>query len=219
MEQVMEYTVKYKDGDEEEEKYLKKPGKVQILYVNGDTFAGTIDSNLLKQGNGKYVWKAPSSDEEKEGKEYASYDGNYLDGTKQGIGKMCFPNGDVYHGEWKDDKMHGEGSFMYANGDIYSGEFDQGIREGQGTYEYGADRSLLIGKWSQNAFIDGRWKFKDGGEYTGRFENGKPIGPCVIKSNNGLQNKAEYVKVSETNASGDVIVHHKCINGTISRHP
>ena len=59
--------MKYKDGEEEEEKYLKRPGNVQIVYANGDTFAGTIDSNLLKQGSGKYVWKAPSSEEEKEG--------------------------------------------------------------------------------------------------------------------------------------------------------
>ncbi|CCI40849.1 unnamed protein product [Albugo candida] len=214
-----EYKVQYKDGEQEEEKYLKRAGDVQIVYANGDTFVGSVDSNLLKQGNGKYIWQNPSSDEDNRGKEFASYDGNYLDGVKQGIGKMIFPNGDIYHGEWKDDKMHGEGAFMYANGDIYSGEFEQGIREGQGTYEYAADRSMLTGKWVMNALIDGRWKFKNGGEYIGRFENGKPIGPCVLKSRSGLQIEAEYVKVSEADASGDVIVHHKCINGTIPRHP
>ena len=35
----------------------------------------------------------------------ATYTGSYVDGKRSGVGKMTFPNGDVYEGEWKDNKV------------------------------------------------------------------------------------------------------------------
>lgn len=37
--------------------------------------------------------------------EKARYEGNYKDGLKHGIGKMVFPNGDLYEGEWFENKV------------------------------------------------------------------------------------------------------------------
>lgn len=145
------------------------------------------------------------------------YEGAYVDGIKHGIGKMTFPNGDTYHGEWKDDKMHGDGSFMYANGDIFSGTFVRGIRAGKGTYECASDKSLLVGNWADNVITDGKWLFKDGGSYVGRFEGGKPIGSCMFKFPSGLQQDGEFVKVAATESaeSSDDAVAHKFIGGTV----
>lgn len=147
----------------------------------------------------------------------ASFEGMYVDGVKHGLGKMVFPNGDTYHGEWQRDKMHGDGSYVYANGDIFSGKFAHGIRMGKGTYEFAADKSLLVGNWADNVITDGKWMFKDGGSYVGRFEGGKPIGSCMFKFPSGLQQDGEFVKVSgganpETGEDQHV---HKFVGGTV----
>lgn len=145
----------------------------------------------------------------------ASYEGAYIDGVKQGLGKMTFPNGDTYHGEWKQDKMHGDGSYMYVNGDIFSGKFDNGIRVGKGTYEFAADKSLLVGNWADNVITDGKWVFKDGGSYIGRFESGKPIGNCMFKFPSGRQQDGEFIKAQESNENGEEQTVHKFVGGTV----
>lgn len=145
----------------------------------------------------------------------ASYDGNYVNGTKTGLGKMVFPNGDTYHGEWKNELMHGDGSYLYANGDIFSGMFENGIRFGKGTYEFAGDKSLLVGNWAENTITDGKWMFKDGGAYVGRFEGGNPIGTCMFKFPSGLQQDGEFVKSQQTNANGDDVTVHKFVGGVI----
>uniref|UniRef100_K3WMS2 MORN repeat-containing protein n=1 Tax=Globisporangium ultimum (strain ATCC 200006 / CBS 805.95 / DAOM BR144) TaxID=431595 RepID=K3WMS2_GLOUD len=208
------YAVEYVDDRPEECAYLKREGDVHITYANGDTFEGTINSDRLKQGEGKYTWRQKGDDDEL--KVIASYEGAYVDGAKHGLGKMLFPNGDTCHGEWKQDKMHGDGSYMYANGDIFSGKFDSGIRVGKGTYEFAIDKSLLVGNWADNSITDGKWIFKDGGSYIGRFEGGKPIGNCMFKFPSGLQQDGEFVKAQETNSeTGEEQTVHKFVGGTI----
>ncbi|RHY00380.1 hypothetical protein DYB36_013215, partial [Aphanomyces astaci] len=49
---------------------------------------------------------------------------------------------------------------------------------------------------------------KDGGYYTGRFENATPIGQCLLQFPNGLQHEGEYVKVDTINAAGDAVQVH-----------
>lgn len=145
----------------------------------------------------------------------ASYDGAYVDGAKQGLGKMVFPNGDTYHGEWHRDTMHGDGSFVYANGDIFSGSFALGIRAGKGTYEFAADKSLLVCNWADNVITDGKWLFKDGGAYVGRFEAGKPIGRCMLTFPSGLQQDGEFVKSPSADGAGDDQAVHKFAGGAV----
>lgn len=128
-------------------------------------------------------------------KEIASYDGEYVNAKKEGLGKMIFPNGDSYHGMWKNDVMEGEGTFVYDNGDIFSGTFVNGIKQGQGTYEFKADQSQLVGEWKMGSIMTGTWRFADGGKYTGEFENNLPIGKGMYQLSNGLQQQGEYAKV------------------------
>lgn len=44
---------------------------------------------------------------------HATYEGSYVDGKKAGVGKMTYPNGDVYTGQWKNNVMEGEGTYVY----------------------------------------------------------------------------------------------------------
>ena len=148
-------------------------------------------------------------------KEIAYYEGEYKDGKKNGLGKMKFPSGDIYHGIWVNDTMHGEGTYMYANGDIFSGIFDKGIKNGTGTYEYKSDKSQLVGAWAKGEITDGKWIFEDGGEYCGHFENAKPIGQCLVTFHNGIQQHGEYAKTHLENEDGDPIEAYKWTGGDI----
>jgi hypothetical protein len=66
--------------------------------------SGDFNSEKQKHGQGVYNWMQPD-EESGEAKKVASYAGSYADGKKNGLGKMIFPNGDVYFGEWKDNKV------------------------------------------------------------------------------------------------------------------
>ena len=180
------------DDVPEETNWLKRAGRAKITYPNGDYFQGQINQDKQKHGHGKYVWVETVEDEVKE---IASYDGEYVNSKKEGLGKMIFPNGDSYHGMWKNDVMEGDGTFMYANGDIFSGNFVNGIKQGQGTYEFKADKSQLVGEWKTGTIVTGTWRFADGGSYAGEFEDGKPIGTGAFKFSNGFHQEGEYAKL------------------------
>lgn len=76
-----------------------------MIFLQFSTNLGTYDAEKVKQGYGTYSWMGPASEEDETLVEKARYEGNYKDGLKQGVGKMRFPNGDVYEGEWVENKV------------------------------------------------------------------------------------------------------------------
>lgn len=48
---------------------------------------------------------SPGSEEDETPVEKARYEGDYKDGLKHGIGKMIYPNKDIYEGEWLENKV------------------------------------------------------------------------------------------------------------------
>ena len=52
-----------------------------------------------------------------------SYEGDFVAGLRHGRGRYNFTNGDVYNGEWVDDRRTGHGTYFYANGDVFIGGF------------------------------------------------------------------------------------------------
>jgi hypothetical protein len=89
----------------EETNWIKRAGKCRVTYPNNEVFEGTYDSEKVKQGYGVYIWMGPASEEDETPTEKARFEGNYKDGLKHGIGKMKYPNGDVYEGEWFENKV------------------------------------------------------------------------------------------------------------------
>ena len=65
----------------------------------------------------------------------SNYNGNYVDGKKNGIGKYSWADGSSYNGEWKDNKKHGFGIQIFGSGDKYEGGWMQNMRFGKGTFE------------------------------------------------------------------------------------
>jgi len=43
---------------------------------------------------------------------------------------MEFANGDKYNGEWVDGEKEGTGQYTYSNGDVYLGNFEKGKKSG-----------------------------------------------------------------------------------------
>lgn len=58
------------------------------------------------------------------------YEGNWLEGTKTGHGKMTFESGDVYEGEFLDGVPHGQGEFRYSDGQVEKASWEDGARHG-----------------------------------------------------------------------------------------
>jgi hypothetical protein len=92
------------DGNPEETNWIKRAGRARVTYPNGCVFEGNFDAEKIKQGNGVFIWMKPGEEDEAP-TERARYEGNYKDGVKSGVGKMTFPNGDIYEGEWLDNKV------------------------------------------------------------------------------------------------------------------
>ena len=69
--------------------------------------------NDKRHGRGKFVWADDGS----------SYDGEYVEGFRHGVGVYREAKGNVYNGEWKNDEYHGKGTYYYPEGDVYTGEW------------------------------------------------------------------------------------------------
>ena len=81
-------------------------------YENGNTYHGEWQ-NDLPNGEGIYFY-ADTGD---------IYEGEVLDGKRNGYGEYYSSSGNEYYGDWKDNKKHGYGEFIILNGDDLVGEF------------------------------------------------------------------------------------------------
>ena len=79
-----------------------------------------------------------------------SYEGNFVNGKKEGQGTFTYKHGTVYVGRFANDKFNGKGKFIYNGGEIYDGNFVNGEKEGQGTHTYSS------GSYFTGEFKDGK---------------------------------------------------------------
>jgi len=198
-------------GDPEETNWIKRAGTARVTYVNGCIFEGTFDAEKVKQGKGKYIWMGPGADEDAEPVQKASYEGDYKDGLRTGVGKFVFPNGDVYEGEFFENKIQGDGTYTYkGTGDIYSGGWVDGKKQGQGVYEFSKDSSMMSGTWEAGTLVTGSWIYKGAGQYDGGFKVGRPFGPGKFSFASGLEQSGTYAEKpkgedEEEPAEGEVV--------------
>jgi hypothetical protein len=55
------------------------------------------------------------------------YNGNWVDGRKQGKGELVCKTGDSYIGEWFEDVPQGLGEMYFNNGLVYNGNWENGL--------------------------------------------------------------------------------------------
>ena len=99
--------------------------------------------------NGKAVAKYPNGD---------VYDGQYINGIREGHGVYRYANGEKYEGEWLRNKKHGIGRMSYMkkiageDGDKsipdgeYNGFWENGRRHGEGVFQY-KNGDMYSGWW------------------------------------------------------------------------
>lgn len=81
----------------------------------------------------------------------AKYEGQWVTGTqtRQGKGKLIWPDGSIYEGWWKDSVAYGMGRLVHQKGDVYIGEWADDMAHGMGKY-LREDGSTYEGMWFNN---------------------------------------------------------------------
>jgi hypothetical protein len=101
-----------------------------------------------------------------------TYEGNLVQGKRQGRGKYKWKDERHYKGMWSNDTRHGTGVFLYPNNDMYEGEFVSGKRQGQGRFVF-CDGSVYVGEWKDGLYNgQGELVTVDGKVYQGSFQGG-----------------------------------------------
>jgi hypothetical protein len=104
------------------------------------------------------------------------YNGEVLDGTRNGFGTYYYQNGERYEGNWVKNAKHGRGTFFYKNGAVYEGFWNDNKREGVGTY-YNHTGDRYYGEWKDNKkHGKGMLQLENGNKFIGQFRNNKKQG-------------------------------------------
>jgi hypothetical protein len=106
----------------------------------------------------------------------AVYTGQFVNGLRQGKGKLVFANNDTYDGQFSKNRMDGTGTMMYANGDKYVGQWSNNERNGKGKY-YFKSKERYEGDFKAGKFEgQGTMYYPDGAYYTGGWKNNRKNG-------------------------------------------
>lgn len=127
----------------------------------GDTrFVGRfVREGSSLTGNGQIRWASGDR-----------YEGDIVQGQRQGQGSFAWASGQRYSGLWVNDQPQGKGQMRFANGDEYEGEVAQGLPSGQG-----------------------RMRYASGDQFEGRFAGGKPDGQGVYRWASGQRYEGPWL--------------------------
>ena len=150
-------------------------GEFKDDFPNGKGCLENFENNTKYEGdilNGK-----------KEGKgilEYedgTKYEGDFKNDQFDGIGIFKFPNGRKYEGDFHDGKVQGKGKFTWEDGKVYEGEYEDFMKTGFGKFYWNEDK-FYEGQWLNNRQHGKGMIHNEGKEINGIFRFGK-----IIKEN------------------------------------
>ena len=169
--------------------------KIKINPSN-DIFIGYINKNNLPQKgifyykNGDY-YEGNLLNGIKEGfgilklKNGTIYEGDFKNNKQDGYGKLTQIDGENFNGEWKEGKIEGKGIRKHNNGDIYIGNYVNNLKEGNGKYIF-SNGNVYEGNWENGkANGIGKFIFNDGNIYEGEFKDNIISGNGIFKMKNG----------------------------------
>ena len=159
-------------------------GTGKYFFPNGTTYTGEL-LNGFRHGFGTF--ESP--------KEELSYEGNWKNGLKNGIGTMK-KKGSTYEGNWKDGYIDGKGKLIWKSGNIYKGDFKMGKMHGNGYMIWLNENKKYSGEWKNNiqdGFGVEIWYEAKGehkylfNRYIGEWKNGKRDGYGIFFYSNGAK--------------------------------
>src|SRR5512145_681773 len=112
-------------------------------------------------GNGKYVYSNGFI-----------YEGNFVNGLREGRGMLKGADGSWFDGMWVKDKFEGQGTYVWPNGAKYIGAWTNGVQNGYGIYFY-TNGDKYTGYFKDNLFEgEGKYTWADGTSEGGIYEKG-----------------------------------------------
>ncbi len=112
-----------------------------------------------------------------------------------GIGKMVYANGDIYEGDFVNGKKQGQGTFTFKNGQAYFGRFFDNLRNGKGKFTF-SDGSIYEGSFANDNFIGhGTYTSKSGSNQTGKFTVGQIVDLQTEIVGTYFWGKAEIIEI------------------------
>jgi hypothetical protein len=91
--------------------------------------------------------------------EYASgdvYEGEFVNGLKDGQGTIKYVNGEKFVGDFKRGRIwSGMGYFKWENGDTYTGAWENGVVHGKGQLTNAATGEVLTGEFREGKIYEG----------------------------------------------------------------
>jgi hypothetical protein len=123
-----------------------------------------------------------------EGKEIrkdSNYNGKFLNGLYEGLGKIVFSDKSSYSGEFSKGERNGYGEYLWNDGSKFAGYWKNSKFDGLGKY-IDSHGNCFEGGWKENR-MDGYGEFiwKDGRKYKGNYYNGKKHGYGEMYWNDG----------------------------------
>mmetsp|Transcript_41225 Transcript_41225/g.78753 ORF Transcript_41225/g.78753 Transcript_41225/m.78753 type:complete len:442 (+) Transcript_41225:140-1465(+) len=103
---------------------------------NGGKYQGEV---LAGRPHGQGQYWTPSGATMK-----LQYEGEWVQGMREGYGTLYYWTGETYHGEMVQNKRHGQGRMEYKCGDVYEGQFRKDRRHGMGSHYY-ANGDCFVG--------------------------------------------------------------------------
>lgn len=102
---------------------LAKRVTKEINYANGDkaNYYGEVNSSGVPHGWGKIDY--PTGD---------IYEGDWVNGLREGSGRELMTNGNMYIGQFKDNRRNGKGGIYWTNGKRFEGNFSNGKMSAKG---------------------------------------------------------------------------------------
>ena len=138
------------------------------------------------------------------------FEGQMLDGKRNGKGRMVWANGQSYDGDWRDNVAVGEGALVFVNGDRYQGEVQDGMPHGRGKMQFSND-GTFEGQFNRGIpDVEGVYTEKDGSRYAGQWKAGIKNGRGKFVWANGQSYEGDWIadrpegKGSMTFKNGDV---------------
>ena len=102
------------------------------------------------------------------------YEGEFFNDKYEGKGKMTFKNGCIYEGDFHDNMIDGKGKYIYPDGKEYNGDFQKGLKHGYGRLSWNIDK-YFEGFWINNRQHGEGMFYLNGQILKGIFRYGKMI--------------------------------------------